>query len=131
MGQRGRYPYNRCPVSSEVISQPGALPSGSRVNGEMRWMTPGRCRAMLAGLLAVGFAGHLLYLWYGCPIDLSGDEAHYWEWSRRLDWGYYSKGPLVAWVIRGSTAVFGHEMWAVRLPALVFAALTCVLVYGF
>jgi undecaprenyl-diphosphatase len=84
---------------------------------------------ILAGLLVFGFASHLRYLRHDCPIDLSGDEAHYWEWSRDLDIGYYSKGPLVAWMIRASTSVFGNEMWAVRLPALVFAAASSVLTY--
>jgi len=37
------------------------------------------------------------------PLDLSGEEAHYWEWSKRLDWAYYSKGPLIAVSIRLST----------------------------
>jgi undecaprenyl-diphosphatase len=84
---------------------------------------------ILTGLLVLGFLSHLRYLRNDCPIDLSGDEAHYWEWSRQPDIGYYSKGPLVAWIIRGSTAAFGNEMWAVRLPALVFAAASSVLTY--
>jgi len=33
------------------------------------------------------------------PLDLSPDEAHYWEWSRRLDLSYYSKGPMIAYLI--------------------------------
>ncbi len=39
--------------------------------------------------------------------DLSGDEAHYWDWSRDLDWCYYSKPPLVAYVLRLSSLVSG------------------------
>jgi undecaprenyl-diphosphatase len=58
-----------------------------------------------AGLLAAG------------GFDLHFDEAQYWEWSRRLDWGYYSKGPLVAWLIAASTGLLGHGEWQVRLPA--------------
>src|SRR5439155_4164598 len=54
------------------------------------------------------------------------DEAHYWDWSRHLDWSYYSKGPLVAWLIRGSCELFGSLSIAltgdlaaaVRFPAL-------------
>ena len=33
------------------------------------------------------------------PIDLSGDEAYYWEWGRHLDWGYFSKPPLIGWLM--------------------------------
>ncbi|MCB1242458.1 MAG: ArnT family glycosyltransferase [Verrucomicrobiales bacterium] len=32
-------------------------------------------------------------------IELAGDEAYYWDWGRRLDWGYYSKPPLIAWLM--------------------------------
>ncbi|MEM0985499.1 MAG: glycosyltransferase family 39 protein [Pseudomonadota bacterium] len=49
--------------------------------------------------------------------ELYADEAQYWRWGQTLDWGYYSKPPLIAWVIATSTAVFGDAEWAVRLPA--------------
>jgi hypothetical protein len=47
-------------------------------------------------------------------------------WSQRLDISYYSKGPLVAWLIRASSEVFGSvsrsicgtDVLAVRLPAV-------------
>ncbi|MDZ4775993.1 MAG: glycosyltransferase family 39 protein [Alphaproteobacteria bacterium] len=51
------------------------------------------------------------------PLGLHPDEAQYWTWSRTFDWGYFSKPPLVAWVIRATTAVFGDDPWAVRLAA--------------
>ncbi len=57
------------------------------------------------------------------PYTLIEDEAHYWEWSRNLDWSYYSKGPGVAWVIWASTSIFGHTEYAIRIPAAVAAAL--------
>ncbi|MBI1363065.1 MAG: hypothetical protein GC134_03695 [Proteobacteria bacterium] len=53
------------------------------------------------------------------PLDLSPDEAHYWEWSRHLDWSYYSKPPLVAWLMHVSTSTFGHTPMGVRFFALV------------
>lgn len=93
-------------------------------------LTPGRCRLILAAALLLGFLGHLHYLTNDCPIDLAPDEAQYWEWSRRLDLSYYSKGPAVAYLIRASCAVFGDVMWAVRLPALVLAAGTALVTYA-
>jgi hypothetical protein len=63
------------------------------------------------------------YLAFWSPFDLAPDEAHYWDWSRQLDWCYYSKGPLVAWLIRASCAIFGDTMLAVRLPAVVCGSL--------
>ncbi len=67
----------------------------------------------LAGLTAARVA----YLAAGV-LDLSGDEAHYWEWSRRLDLAYYSKGPLVAYLIRGLTGMLGDSAFAIRLGAV-------------
>lgn len=51
------------------------------------------------------------------PLDLGPDEAQYWRWGQSFDWGYYSKPPLIAWVIGSVTQVFGDTAWAVRLPA--------------
>lgn len=45
----------------------------------------------------------IAYLLWFCPYTLVEDEAHYWEWSRRLEWSYYSKGPGVAWAIAAPT----------------------------
>jgi 4-amino-4-deoxy-L-arabinose transferase-like glycosyltransferase len=81
------------------------------------------------GLLVAGAAAHLCYLVDHCPLDLSGDEAHYWEWARRLDWSYYSKGPLVAYIIAASRwllgawsqRVVGSEALAVRVPAMLLS----------
>jgi 4-amino-4-deoxy-L-arabinose transferase-like glycosyltransferase len=51
------------------------------------------------------------------PLEIGPDEAQYWRWSRTLDFGYYSKPPLIAWVISLSTAVFGDGEWAIRFFA--------------
>jgi hypothetical protein len=80
-------------------------------------------------LVAAFAAANLLYLLVACPLDLAPDEAHYWDWSRRLDWSYYSKGPLVAWLIRASCALMGDTMPAVRLPAVLCNALLLLAVH--
>jgi hypothetical protein len=85
-----------------------------------RWHTP----AILLILAAASV--HVVYLASKCPLDLAPDEAHYWDWSRHLDWSYYSKGPLVAYLIRAgcgiagtwSQQLTGSAMLAVRLPAV-------------
>jgi 4-amino-4-deoxy-L-arabinose transferase-like glycosyltransferase len=87
--------------------------------------------AAVAALL-IGAGLHLWYLVSGCPLDLSGDEAHYWEWARRLDYGYYSKGPLVALIIAAGRAVLGelsnrwlgNETLAVRGSAIALSVLS-------
>jgi hypothetical protein len=99
---------------------------------------PERACPFLAGLLILAAAaGHLAYLGIDCQLDLAPDEAHYWDWSRHLDWSYYSKGPLVAWLIRGSCELLGtwaekHTgslMLAVRLPAVVCGSLLLASLY--
>src|SRR4051794_41194416 len=115
------------PTAADRVAAPHeevAVPPGAR-RGVWRldWLTPWRCRVIFAALLVFGFVSHLRYLTHDCPIDLSGDEAHYWDWSRQLDLSYYSKGPLVAYLIRASCAAFGADtMPAVRLPACGSAA---------
>jgi undecaprenyl-diphosphatase len=52
------------------------------------------------------------------PFDLTPDEAHYWEWSRRPDWSYYSKGPMIAWLIRVGTLLFGNTVLGIRVVAV-------------
>src|SRR5437660_8913207 len=94
---------------------------------------------LTAALLIVAAAVlRLLYLAFDCPLDLAPDEAHYWDWSRHLDWSYYSKGPLVAWLIRLSCSLFGpwsveltgSEMLAVRLPAVLCGSLLLLSLYA-
>src|SRR5690606_37863562 len=74
---------------------------------------------LLVGLVTALRAVYVLWL---CPYDLIEDEAHYWEWSRRLDWSYYSKGPGVALLIAAATELLGTTAGAVRLPAVLFGA---------
>lgn len=76
-------------------------------------------RAFIGLFLAV-LALRILYL-LAAPFDLSPDEAYYWDWSRRPDWGYYSKPPMVAWIIGLSTWLLGDTTFAVRLPAAILS----------
>lgn len=97
----------------EVVVAPTAPPKRVRPSA-----------AAAAGLLIVAWAGlNLAYVGFDCPLDLSPDEAHYWHWSRHLDWSYYSKGPLVGWLIRASCEAFGNTAFAVRFPAVLSSAI--------
>ncbi len=100
---------------------------------ERRWAW----RLAAAALILAAAGLRLWYLSSHCPFDLAPDEAHYWDWSRHLDWSYYSKGPLVALLIHLSCWLFGpwsvglvgSEMLAVRLPAVVCGGLLLVSIY--
>jgi len=63
------------------------------------------------------------------PFDLSPDEAHYWEWSRHLDWSFYSKGPMIACLIYLGTSLFGDTVFGVRIFAVVLSAASSFLLY--
>jgi len=55
---------------------------------------------------------------FGNGLDLIGDESYYWDWSRQPDWCYYSKPPMVAWLIGAFTWLLGDYTAVVRLPTL-------------
>ncbi len=88
-------------------------------------------RCALAAIVVVATL-QVVFLTVGCDWDFCGDEAEYWSWSRRLDWSYYSRGPLIAWLIRLATELFGglsvqltgSLMLATRLPAVILGAVT-------
>jgi undecaprenyl-diphosphatase len=81
-----------------------------------------RVGCQVAAVLAILTALRLAFLIWG-GLDLSPDEAHYWEWSRRLDLSYYSKGPLVAYLIATLTFVFGTSAFGIRLGAVLLSLL--------
>jgi 4-amino-4-deoxy-L-arabinose transferase-like glycosyltransferase len=63
-------------------------------------------------------------------VDLFYDEAQYWSWSRDLAFGYYSKPPLLAWVIAAAEQVCGGSEWCVRAPSPLFYFATSLVVYA-
>src|SRR5687768_10768613 len=105
--------------------------AGDAWTHRMNVTSPWRYRVAALALILVAACLRIWYLAADCPLDLAPDEAHYWDWSRHLDWSYYSKGPLVAWLIRAScwllgpwsASVAGSEMLAVRMPAVVCGSL--------
>lgn len=74
-------------------------------------------------ILIVGsMLARLVYLAWLCPYTLIEDEAHYWEWSRRLAMSYYTKGPGIAWAIVAGTRLLGDTELGVRFFAPVSSA---------
>lgn len=62
--------------------------------------------------------------------DLFVDESQYWLWGQSLDLGYYSKPPLIAWLIRGVTELLGSDApFVVRLPGAILHG-TAALIVG-
>lgn len=72
---------------------------------------------LLAALLGLGALRAATVLASGAGLHV--DEAQYWDWSRSLQWGYYSKPPAMAALIAASTAAFGDSLLGVRVLAMV------------
>ena len=58
------------------------------------------------------------------------DEAQYWFWAQHLELGYYSKPPLVAWLIALTTTMLGDGELGVRLSAPLLHGAAAGLVYA-
>lgn len=89
---------------------------------------PGWARAMAAALL--GLLAVRIGALYFNATDLFFDEAQYWSWSRELDFGYYSKPPLIAWLIRLATETCGASEFCIRLPSPLIHAMTAGTVFA-
>jgi 4-amino-4-deoxy-L-arabinose transferase and related glycosyltransferases of PMT family len=78
-------------------------------------------------LVAVAVTLRLLALAFD-RTDLFVDEVQYWFWGQNLDFGYYSKPPLIGWVIRLVTDLAGSDaaFW-VRMPGAVLHGITALL----
>ncbi len=71
-----------------------------------------------------------LYLATKAPYSqLFFDEAQYWTWSKVLDFGYYSKPPIIAWLISFTTAFCGDTAFCIKLSAPVLHGLTSALIF--
>ncbi|CAN8139226.1 Glycosyltransferase RgtA/B/C/D-like domain-containing protein [uncultured Thiomicrorhabdus sp.] len=63
-------------------------------------------------------------------LALFYDEAYYHFWAVNPDWGYYSKPPMVAWVITATTTLFGHlPEWTVKVGASLLYFATALILY--
>src|SRR6187551_286556 len=79
----------------------------------------------LAVLTAIRIAGLHVSV-----VDLYMDEAQYWAWSRELAFGYFSKPPLLAWIIAASDPICGSGEACVRITSPLFYFGTSLIVYA-
>jgi 4-amino-4-deoxy-L-arabinose transferase-like glycosyltransferase len=82
-------------------------------------------RAGIAGLLLAITAVRLIIA-VVVPLDLAGDESYYWEWGRHLSSGYYSKPPLIAWLMAFLSSIGGDTEIGIRLLAIFFGTMTLI-----
>jgi 4-amino-4-deoxy-L-arabinose transferase-like glycosyltransferase len=98
------------------------LPQDQRATKETGYLLP--LIACLAALLALRLAAI-----YAAKTDLVSDEAQYWTWSRELAFGYFSKPPMVAWIIRGASAICGDTEACIRSASPVLYTLAALVTY--
>ena len=78
--------------------------------------------------MVVGLTLLRVVVLFASPLQLYPDEAQYWVWSRTPAFGYFSKPPLIAWLIGLTTAVGGDSEAWIRVSApLLHAAAALVL----
>ncbi|MFN5600026.1 MAG: glycosyltransferase family 39 protein [Gemmatimonas sp.] len=68
----------------------------------------------------------LLRLLLSSFVPLLPDETYYWDWSRRLEGGYFDHPPGIALLIAAGTALFGNGPVGVRGGPAIAALLTHV-----
>jgi len=96
------------------------MPSAA-ASSERGWLAPAiAVVAAVTGLRLVALAFN--------RTDLFVDEAQYWFWGQNFDFGYYSKPPLIGWLLRAVTDLAGSDapFW-VRLPGAVLHGITALI----
>src|SRR5499426_989333 len=85
---------------------------GDRCMGQFRWGGQGRLIVWGVALLLL-----LRFIW-AATIDLSPQEAYYWNYSMHPALSYLDHPPMVAWVIRAGTLLLGKSEIGVRIGGL-------------
>ncbi len=63
------------------------------------------------------------------PFDLAGDETYYWDWGRHLDWGYFSKPPLIGWLMGLAGWVGGDSPFGIRVFAVLLGTGSLIILF--
>jgi 4-amino-4-deoxy-L-arabinose transferase-like glycosyltransferase len=80
------------------------------------------------GAVVVTISAGIIRLVLGALIPLFPDETYYWDWSRHLAAGYFDHPPLIAWLIRAGTTVFGDTSLGVRFFSIVAGTIAALFV---
>ena len=64
---------------------------------------------------------------YADVMELRTDEAYYWTWSKESALSFLDHPPMIAWLIRLSTAIFGDTAFGVRFCGILAMLVTQLL----
>ena len=92
--------------------------------GQFRWRAQDR-RVVWGIVLLL-----LLRFVSAATINLSPQEAYYWNYSIHPDLSYLDHPPMVAWVIRADTLMLGKSEIGVRNGVLCLDVLSIKLIYA-
>lgn len=101
----------------------------SATRNSLETLNDGQWVRVLIGGLGLLLAFRVIALAFN-RTDLFFDEAQYWHWSLEPAFGYYSKPPLIAWIIGVFTGVCGTSEFCIRLPSPFLHTLTALGVFA-
>lgn len=82
------------------------------LTGRLRAISPTRLAILLLAVATI------FRFWFSTRMQLVGDEAYYWLWSKHLAASYRDKGPAIAWTIALGTKIFGDTVFGIRFFAV-------------
>ncbi len=103
-------------------AEPWVAPVRAAVHWRMGWGAVVLAVAVAVTLYRVALVQH-------SGISLFVDEAYYWTWSREPAWGYFSKPPLIAWLMAAGTALWGDSVLGVKAATMWLYPATAWVVY--
>ncbi len=91
-------------------------------------MTHSKLRITFLSILLLTLAYRIYIIWLNVwPIN--GDEAQYFSWAKHLAFGYYSKPPMIAWLIALTTKLFGNGPVGLRIASPLAYTVTAIFIY--
>lgn len=91
----------------------------------------GNQRLLFRAFLVLFVAATALRLCAIKAVPLAPEEAYYWDYSQHPNLSYFDHPPMVAWMIRFGTAVFGDTELGVRWVSSILMLGACTAIYFF
>ncbi|MBL7970680.1 MAG: glycosyltransferase family 39 protein [Prolixibacteraceae bacterium] len=84
---------------------------------------------LLAALGSIALIKVFIIVYF--QIDLHSEEAQYWVWSKNMQFSYYSKPPLIAYLNWLSTSIFGDTLLGIRINGILIGFFVSLVSYFF
>ncbi len=70
-----------------------------------------------------------IFFLFNTDLNLFYDEAQYWIWSKYLSFGYYSKPPMVSWLIYLTSNICGDAEPCIKLSSSIVHFITAIVIF--